>query len=111
MLAVYKLGAWLTGPLGRLVLIALAFLAWTTYHRWDAASECEAAQLQAEMEETNRLLRIAREVADKASLRADVREAELERLRREADAIAEETESVGSCPIPPDLRERLRAIR
>ena len=62
--------AFITSPLGRWVLIGLAFLAWTAYQRDQAADrarqECQAEQLQKTVDELQRQ-RDAAEAARKAA--------------------------------------------
>lgn len=111
MLVAYRVWAALSSPLGRLVLIGLAFLAWTAYQRAEGRSQCETAQLEAELEETRRLLTESQGIADRARERADRTEAELSELKDQADDLSFPLPDSGACTLPDDLRDRLRAIR
>ena len=103
-------------PMGRAVLLLAAFLAWTGYQRHDAAEKAVAA-LRAEIEaktaeKYQRQLDAAREVADNARKRATESEQRATELEAERDSIIEDLRAApdGDCPIPDDVRERLRRI-
>lgn len=102
-----------TSPAGRLVLIALAFLAWGTYQRIDATSDCKDAQLQEELEEAQRQNAIAARIAAEARARADLAEAETAKLKEIADAIEKDImdDPDRGCVIGPADLERLRSIK
>lgn len=105
------------GPIGRWVLIILAFVAWTAYQRDQAADaareECQAEQLQKTLTEVLR----QRDAAQAALAEAERQKAETERemdsLEEERNAILRELadRGVGACDIPDDVLERLRNIR
>lgn len=100
------------GPAGRIVLVVLAFLAWTAYQRMDATRNCKEEQARVQLEEANRKLVEAQRIAEEARARADRTDAELEQMGAERDAILSELESRGDvCVVPDDIRQRLRAIR
>lgn len=103
----------LRSPVGRAFGVALVFCAWTAYQRVDAASDAKAAcqqdQFEALVAEKERQLAVAEEIAQDARKRADKAESEMLELREAADAIT--SELGGSCDIPDDIRQRLRAIR
>ena len=65
--------AFVTSPLGRWVVIGLAFLAWTAYQRDQAADrarqECQAEQLQKTVDELERQRDAAREALEEAEER------------------------------------------
>lgn len=101
--------SWVLGPVGKaLALAAVVFIA-VHLIRQDALADCEADQLReelalkdAQIEAQARIIESARKRADETANRV----AELEDLTN--DILLETS---GSCPIPDDLRERLRAIR
>ena len=99
-------------PAGRIILIGLAFAAWTAYQRHDATADCEAEQLREELIEVQRQLEVSREIAANARTRADAAEAELQTATEAQNDLVEELETSGtSCPIPDNIRERLLDIR
>lgn len=102
----------LRSPIGRAVGLLLAFVAWTTYQRLDAASDarqsCNDAHFVAQVAEQERQLAVAEKIAQDARERADRAESEMLQLREAANEIANGIE--GSCAIPDDIRRRLRAI-
>lgn len=109
--------AFLLGPLGRWVALALALTVWTTYQRLDAAREagaaCEQGHLEAEIAALRRQLAVAKEIEQNATERADRALTEMISLREASDDLAKlvaETPAA-DCDIPPDIRDRLRAIR
>ena len=100
------------GPAGRIVLVVLAFLAWTAYQRMDATRNCKDEQARVQLEEANRKLIEAQRIAEAARARADRSDAEIEEMGAERDAILSELETRGDvCVIPDDIRQRLRALR
>lgn len=99
-------------PSGKIILVVLAFLAWTAYQRMDATRNCKDEQARVQLEEANRKLIEAQRIAEAARARADRSDAEIEQMGAERDAILSELETRGDvCAIPDDLRQRLRAIR
>lgn len=99
-------------PVGKVLLAVLAFVTWTAYQRADATADCRDEQLRQELEQANRMLVEAQRLASEASLRAARTAQELKLLEADRDSILSDMEARGaSCPIPDDLRERLRAIR
>lgn len=107
----------IASPIGRWVLIGLAFLAWTAYQRDQAADrardECQAEQLQKTVDELQRQ-RDAAEAARKAAEEQAARTAaEMERLENERDQIVIDLQDAAgdTCRIPDSALERLRNIR
>lgn len=107
----------IASPLGRWVLIGLAFLAWTAYQRDQAADrardECQAEQLQKTVDELQRQ-RDAAEAARKAAEEQAARTAaEMEQLENERDQIVIDLQDAAgdTCRIPDSALERLRNIR
>lgn len=107
----------IASPIGRWVLIGLAFLAWTAYQRDQAADrardECQAEQLQKTVDELQRQ-RDAAEAARKAAEEQAARTAaEMEQLENERDRIVIDLQDAAgdSCRIPDSALERLRDIR
>lgn len=111
MLVAYKVWEALISPAGRLILVALAFISWTAYQRAEGRSKCETAQIEAELEETQRLLAESLGVADRARERADKTQAELDELKDQSDELTFSLPDAGVCVLNDDLRNRLRAIR
>lgn len=108
--------AFVTSPLGRWVVIGLAFLAWTAYQRDQAADrarqECQAEQLQKTVDELERQRDAAREALEEAEKRQRQTEAEMQELEDARDQIVDQLENAGdSCRIPDSAIERLRDIR
>ena len=112
----FALKTFIGSPTGRAVLLLVAFLAWTGYQRHDAARGAVAAlraEIEAETsEEYQRQLDAAREVAENARKRASESDQRATALEAERDAIIQDLRAVpeGDCPIPDDVRERLRRI-
>ena len=108
--------AFITSPLGRWVLIGLAFLAWTAYQRDQAADrarqECQAEQLQKTVDELQRQRDAAKEALEEAEKRAQQTEQEMQQLEAARDQIVDQLENAGdSCRVPDSAIERLRNIR
>jgi hypothetical protein len=102
---------------GRVIGLVLALSVWTTYQRLDAAHEakaaCEQGHLEAQIAELQRQLAVARQIEQNAVKRADRALAEMTELREASGELAKivaETPAA-DCGIPPDIRDRLRAIR
>ena len=112
----FALKTFIGSPMGRAVLLLVAFLAWTGYQRHDAARDAVTAlraEIEAETsEEYQRQLDAAREVAENARKRASESDQRATALEAERDAIIQDLRAVpeGDCPIPDDVRERLRRI-
>ena len=112
----FALKTFIGSPMGRAVLLLAAFLAWTGYQRHDAArkaTEALTVKIEAKTaEEYQRQLDAAREVADNARKRATESEQRATELEAERDSIIEDLRAApdGDCPIPDDVRERLRRI-
>ena len=105
-----------TSPLGRWVVIGLAFLAWTAYQRDQAADrarqECQAEQLQKTVDELQRQRDAAKEALEEAEKRAQQTEQEMQQLEAARDQIVDQLENAGdSCRVPDSTIERLRDIR
>lgn len=99
-------------PAGRIILIGLAFVAWTAYQRHDATADCEAEQLREELVEAQRQLGVSRQIAANARTRADTAEAELQTATEAQNELVKELETTGdACPIPDSIRKRLLDIR
>ena len=107
-----NLVSFLLGPAGKIILLALAFVSWTMYQRYDATSDCESDALRLDLIESQRQLKIAEGIADDARARADQTEAEMSETERRYDELKTDLESSPetSCPIDPDTRERLLRI-
>lgn len=108
--------AFAVGPIGRWIVIGLAFLAWTAYQRDQAADkareECQAEQLQKTVDELQRQRDAARQALAEAEARQQQTEAEMKELEDARDRIVEELENAGdSCRVPDSTIERLRDIR
>lgn len=106
----------LGSPMGRAVVVLLAFLAWTGYQRHDAAQDAREA-VRAEIEaataaEHQRQLEAAQRVAEAARERATESEDRADAMEAERDAIIAELagRETGDCDIPDDVRERLLRI-
>ena len=103
-------------PMGRAVLLLVAFLAWTGYQRHDAAREAtEDLTMKIEAAtaaEYQRQLDAAREIAEAARQRASASDRRAAELEAERDAIIDDLRAgpESDCPIPDDVRERLRRI-
>ena len=108
--------AFFTSPLGRWVVIGLAFLAWTAYQRDQAADrvrqECQAEQLQKTVDELQRQRDAAQQALEEAEKRARETEQEMQQLETARDQIVDQLENAGnSCRVPDSAIERLRNIR
>lgn len=107
----------LVGPAGRIVLVVLAGLAWTTYQRMDAAQEaramCRADQLTAELAKQKLLTAAADQAARSARQQADQTEALIEGLERQRDELLQAaTLSTQSCDAwTPAFVDGLRDIK
>jgi len=108
-----KVVQWALGPAGKIILLVLAFSAWTLYQRHDATRTCEAEVFQEQLIETQRQLVISDRIAQEARERADATEAEINVLEGQLDDFqnAMQSRPGSSCPIPDDLRERLLRIK
>lgn len=109
--------AFVLGPVGRWLLIAAAFLAWTALQRHEATVKakavCNAEQLQEDLTEMQRQRDAAWSVVADAEKRQAASDAALAKLQREGDAINEESKplATSSCAIPPAATKRMRNIR
>ena len=107
----------IASPLGRWVLIGLAFLAWTAYQRDQAADRarqgCQAEQLQKTVDELQRQRDAAEAARVAAEEQAARTEAELEQLEKDSEQIVIDLQEAAgeSCRIPDSALERLRDIR
>ncbi len=114
LLGRFGLGAvwdFLISPTGRILLLVLAFGAWTWWNRYDAAYEARQevwAEVQAEYD---RQREEAARLAEEARQRATEADAELARLREMRDALVESLGPDATCDIPADVRDRLRDIQ
>lgn len=105
------------GPIGRWLVIGLAFLAWTAYQRNQAAdrarSECQAEQLQKTIIEITRQREAAKAALKAAESLAEITRVELEALERARDEIVAELDASKDdlCVIGDDLRKRLSDIK
>ncbi len=105
------------GPAGRVILIVLAFVAWTVYQRDQAADaareECQAEQLQRTLDEIIRQRDAAQQALAGAERQRQETEREMDTLEEERNAILRELaeRGAGVCDIPDDVLERLRNIR
>lgn len=111
MLAAAKVLGFLSSGAGRIVMVGLALAVWTAYIRLDAANDFADAQLLRQLEESNRLLIEARDLASRNRERADEREAALAELKEKADAVLRSIPPGGPCTLPDDLLDGLREIR
>lgn len=111
------IAAWIIGPVGRYVMIAAAFAAWTFYQRDLAAdharAECRAEQIQAVLDQTERDKRAAEKALAEARQRATQTEREMAALEQDRDQIIADLREAGAtaCFVPDDIRERLRRVR
>jgi len=97
-------------PTGRVILLVLAFGAWTWWNRYDAAYEARK-EVRAEIAaEYDRQREEATQLAAEARVRADEADAELARLQELRDELVS-TLGADACDIPDDLRQRLRDIQ
>lgn len=102
----------LLSPAGKAAMLVVAFAAWTAYQRHDATVDCRSAQLQKELQASNRALKDAVEIGKAAELRAAEATAELFELERAKDELLRDLHEQGQqCILPDDLRERLLRIR
>lgn len=103
-------------PVGRIVMILAAFLAWTACQRHDAASDataqCQTAELRKDMKEITRQRDAAWAVLADAEKQQAVSDARLARLEQEGDAIKKDTADLKSeCRIPRGVTKRMSNIR
>lgn len=108
-----RVWGFLTSPAGKVMLVVLAFVAWTVYQRLDATAACNAEHIAADQREAIRQTELAQNIARAATQRADEAEAESARMEIENDQLKALIESgeIASCDIPDDARERLLRIR
>lgn len=103
-------------PMGRALLVLVAFLAWTGYQRQDAATQAVAEFKQAVNEaseaEHQRQIRVSAKLAEEALLRAETSEQRAADMEAQRDEIIQELRDspAGDCPIPDDVRRRLLRI-
>lgn len=107
-----RLVQFMLGPAGRIVLLALAFGAWTLYQRYDATRDCEADNLREELIESQRQLEIAQGIAEDARERANQTEQEMAETERRYDELTKDLldRPETACRLDPDTRKRLLAI-
>lgn len=100
-------------PAGKVFMLVLALSVWTMYQRVDAITGCENSALAEELRETKRQIEIARQIASRATERADLTAAEMVVLEDQNEELKAEINhgEISSCPIPDDVRERLLRIR
>ena len=106
---------WVTGPVGKWVLLALLVSGWTVFNRVDAArkarAECQLEQTEAVLEAERKRADDAEQIAADARERADTTQAELAELETARNELLEELDDQGPrCDLPDDLRERLLGI-
>lgn len=107
----------IASPIGRWIVIGLAFLAWTAYQRDQAADkardECQVEQLQKTVDELQRQRDAAEEARKAAEEQAARTAAEMEQLENERDQIVIDLQDAAgdTCRIPDSALERLRDIR
>lgn len=107
----------LLSPLGKVLAVTLALVAWTAYQRHDAAEkakqECQAEQLQKTVDETKRQLEAANKSAKEARDQAARSEREMAALQRDMESVNEEARKLSStaCVVPDALRGRLQNIK
>jgi len=101
-------------PVGRSVLVLIAFLTWTGYQRHDAAQQardgCQAEALAEQLKTTSEQLKKAMTLSQTAKDRADRTEGELEALRRELDEIATSAPDNACDRFDDATRDRLRKL-
>lgn len=116
----FALPAWLLSPVTRYVAIGIAAVAFISWQRHDAAREartvaeaqCVIRAQEAATAERERLERAMAETlatAERSRLEA---EREIATLRETTDELLDQIRGAGgSCPVPPDVLERLRGIQ
>lgn len=108
---IVKLLAWVTGPIGKWVVIATLIAGWTVFHRLDAANkaraECQLGQMEAALAAEQDRAKRAERIAAEARERANATQADMAILETARDEILEELD----CDLPDDLRERLLGIK
>lgn len=104
----------LFSPLGRIVLILVAFGWWTLYQRNDAAeearSECQAAHLRRVITEIERQRDAAQDALERAERQAEIDAKEMAELESERDDLVANAKT-GPCDINDSDLGRLRNIR
>lgn len=111
-----RLITWVTGPVGKWVLIASLLSGWTLISRVDAArearAECQLGQMEAALAAEQDRAERAEQIAAEARKRADQARGEMAELERARDAILQELDGQSDqCDLSDDLRERLRGIQ
>lgn len=111
--ALPRVVGFLTSPAGKVMLIVLAFVAWTVYQRVDATATCNAEHVAADQREALRQTELAQNIARAATERADEAEREAALMETENEQLKELIESgeISTCDISDDARERLLRIR
>lgn len=102
-------------PAGRVVIAALAFLAWTSYQRYDAArdarAECDAAQVRVTLEELRRQNEIYAAALRDAAAYEEKNRREGEALRSRVDELVKNA-SDGPCDFGDGgVEQQLRNIK
>lgn len=112
-LALPRIVGFLTSPAGKILLVVLAFTAWTVYQRLDATAACNAEHREADQAEIVRQTGLAQSIAKAASKRADEAEAQAAQMEVENEQLKALVKDgkIDSCDIPDDARERLLRIR
>lgn len=112
-----KLIAWLIGPTGRTVVLAIALIVYMGYRENKAANEataqCRAAEIQKDLDEMKRQRDAAWAALADAEKQQAVSDAALAKLEQEGDAINEESKllKANPCNIPPAATKRMRNVR
>jgi septal ring factor EnvC (AmiA/AmiB activator) len=105
---------WLLSPIGKTLVILVAFAAWTLYQRDQAAdsarAECRAAHLQQTLNEIARQRDAARAALADAEKQQSVTDKEMADLENERDRLKVQKRP-GTCSIPRADTKRLRNIR
>lgn len=110
--------SFLLSPSGRIVLIVIAFFAWTVYQRDLAAKgardTCQADQLRVTLAEMTRQRDAAQQALNSAEKQAERTQSEISALEKDnAEAKSSLPEGIrsNSCVIPESTIKRLRNIR
>ena len=106
----------LGSPLGKGLIIVVALFGWTVYQRnladTKARAECQAAQIQANLDEVTRQRDAAWKVIEKADEERKQSEAEIENLEKQRDDAKKQVENSGDrCAIKSGTAKRLSNIK
>lgn len=106
--------SWVLSPFGKVMLVVLAFLAWTAFQREQAAvharAQCHAEQLQKTIDELHRQNAAAEAAKIAAEQQSAQTEQEMAALEHEKNDLIQKLAD-GPCTIPKDATDGLGKIR